>query len=78
MNPDADARLDCFGLLCPMPIVKTAERMKTLPVGQILEIIATDSGIKEDIANWCKSTGQELVGFIEEGKEYRAYVRRLR
>ncbi len=73
-----DQTLDCYGLLCPLPIVKTAERMKALAVGQVLEILATDSGIKEDLANWCRSTGQELVGFREEGREYRAYVRRLR
>ncbi len=76
MNPDAT--LDCFGLLCPAPIVKTAERIRTLPLGQVLEVIATDAGIKEDLANWCRSTGQELVGFVEAGRECRGYVRRLK
>lgn len=38
----ADATLDCFGLLCPMPIVKTANKVKEIQIGQVLEILATD------------------------------------
>ena len=73
----ADASLDCFGLLCPMPIVKTAKMVAELEIGQVLEIMATDEGIKEDMPAWCEATGNEFVGLREANGEYHVYVRRL-
>ncbi len=74
----ADATLDTFGLLCPMPIVKTALKAREMQVGQVLEVLATDAGIKEDMPAWCKSTGNEFLG-VEEGQgEYRVYIRKLK
>ena len=43
----ADETLDCYGLMCPMPIFKTAVKIKEIDVGKVLEIIATDEGIKK-------------------------------
>lgn len=74
----ADATLDTFGLLCPMPIIKTAQKMKGLKVGQVLEVLATDPGIKEDMPAWCRATGNEYLGLEEERGEYRVYIRKLR
>ena len=38
-----DVFLDCSGMLCPMPIVKTTKAMKELQSGQILKMVATDA-----------------------------------
>ena len=74
----ADAILDTLGLYCPMPIVKTAKKIKDLKIGQVLEIVSDDEGIKEDMPAWCKRTGNEFLR-IEEGEgEYRVYVRKLK
>lgn len=74
----ADAILDTLGLYCPMPIVKTAEKIKDLKIGQVLEVVSDDEGIKEDMPAWCKRTGNEFLR-IEEGEgEYRVYVRKLK
>lgn len=72
----ADATLDCVGLYCPMPIVKTTEKIKEMQAGQVLEILADDRGIKTDMPAWCQSTGNEFLGIEEDDGEYRAYVRR--
>ncbi len=72
----ADQILDCIGLYCPMPIVKTAEKMKKMKKGEILEILADDKGIKPDITAWAKATGNELLGVEQEGREYKAYVKK--
>lgn len=72
----ADAVLDCFGLLCPMPIVKTAAKIKEVQVGQVLEILSTDQGIKEDMPAWCKATGNEYLGIKESDGEFRVFIRR--
>ncbi|MFA4905747.1 MAG: sulfurtransferase TusA family protein [Candidatus Margulisiibacteriota bacterium] len=74
----ADLTLDTFGLLCPMPIVKTALKVKEMQVGQTLEVLATDAGIKEDMPAWCKSTGNEFLGLDEQNGEYRVYIRKLK
>jgi TusA-related sulfurtransferase len=69
-----DAVLDAYGLLCPIPIIKTARMVKTLPPGSILEIIATDGGIVADLANWCKSHKHQYLGCRQEGRVYRAFM----
>lgn len=72
----ADKTLDCMGLYCPMPIVKTAEKFKELKPGEILEVVADDKGIKQDMPAWCKATGHEFLGVTEEGGEIKVYVRK--
>ena len=74
----ADASLDCVGLYCPMPIVKTAQKIKELKVGQVLEVLADDKGIKQDMSAWCQSTGNECLGIEEGGGEIRVYVKKTR
>jgi TusA-related sulfurtransferase len=74
----ADVKLDCFGLLCPMPIIQTAKKIKELRTGEVLEVISTDEGIKGDMPAWCKMTGQEFLGLEQDGEIYRVYVRKIK
>ncbi len=74
----ADVALDCFGLLCPMPIIQTSKKIKEMKVGQVLEVVATDEGIKSDMPSWAKTTGNEFLGVEEKDGEYRVYVRKLK
>jgi tRNA 2-thiouridine synthesizing protein A len=73
---EADVTLDCVGLSCPMPIVKTSQKMKELKQGQVLEVSADDEGIKEDMPAWCNTTGNEFLGIEEEGGVIKVYVRK--
>ena len=73
----ADATLDCYGLLCPMPIVQTAKRLKTMKAGEVLEVMATDPGIREDMPAWCRTTGQEFLGAEDDGEVVRVYIRKV-
>ena len=72
----ADVSLDCIGLNCPMPIVKTSQKIKELSSGQVLEILADDEGIKEDMPAWCNTTGNEFLGVEEEGDTIKVYVKK--
>ncbi len=72
----ADKTLDCVGLYCPMPIVKTAEKIKELKAGEVLEVVADDKGIKLDMPAWCQSTGHEFLGIEEESGEIKVYVKK--
>ena len=72
-----DDTLDCKGLMCPMPIVKLAKKMKELPAGKVLEMISDDVGSKEDVPAWCKRTGNQLVEMKEESGVFYYYIKRL-
>jgi len=72
----ADQSLDCVGLYCPMPIVETAERIKQLRQGEVLEVLADDKGIKLDMPAWCEATGHEFLGVEEEDNEIKVYVKK--
>lgn len=71
-----DDTLDTVGLYCPLPIIKTAERMKRLAEGATLEILSDDRVILVDMPAWCRSTGNEYLGSEQDGAELRLYVRK--
>jgi len=72
----ANQTLDCVGLYCPMPIVKTVEKIKELKIGEVLEVVANDKGIKLDMPAWCQATGHEFLGMEEEGGEIKVYIKK--
>ena len=72
----ADKTLDCMGLYCPMPIVKTSAKMRELKVGEVLEVVSDDTGIKQDMPAWCETTGHECLGMEQSGDEIKFYVRK--
>lgn len=71
-----DQVLDCTGMLCPMPIVKTTKAMKELESGQILKMISTDAGSPPDIAAWSRQTGNELLLSTEENKKFIFFLKK--
>jgi len=68
--------LELKGLSCPLPIVKTAKALKTLPSGTRVEVLATDPGSVSDFAAWARSTGNELVTSAEDDGVYRYVIRK--
>ena len=68
--------IDARGLSCPLPIVKTAQAMKTLRSGATVELIATDHGSIKDVAAWCQATGNILLEQTSDGAVYRFLIRR--
>ena len=69
--------LDARGSACPMPIVKTSQAIKTIAVGDSLEILATDRGSLSDVPAWCTFTGNELIEQTEDGGVFRFVVRKV-
>jgi tRNA 2-thiouridine synthesizing protein A len=70
------AQVDARGLSCPMPIVRTAQAVKPLAPGAIVEVLSTDPGSTKDFVAWCRSTGNELVEQSADGAVYRFVIRR--
>jgi tRNA 2-thiouridine synthesizing protein A len=69
-------QVDARGLSCPMPIVKTAQAVKALAPGALVEVLATDAGSQRDFVAWSRATGNELVEQSVDGATYRFVIRR--
>jgi tRNA 2-thiouridine synthesizing protein A len=59
-----------------MPIVKTAQAIRTIASGSLIEVLATDPGSVKDFAAWCRTTGHELVEQSVYGGVFRFVLRR--
>ena len=53
--------LDARRLLCPMPVIKTQDRIKDLSPGDTLIVTCTDPGVLSDIPAWCRINGHEIL-----------------
>jgi tRNA 2-thiouridine synthesizing protein A len=78
MSVVADRKLDCVGLFCPMPILKTREALKGMAVGQVLEMTSDDPASEADMQSWTARTGQELLEIEKNGAVFRFVVRKTR
>ena len=67
--------LDCKGLNCPLPILKTKKQIDAMQSGQVLKMEATDPGSVNDVNAWTRRTGNELVTQSEEGGIYIFYIK---
>jgi tRNA 2-thiouridine synthesizing protein A len=73
---DIDKELDARGLNCPLPILKAKKALTELSTGQLLKVIATDSGSVRDFQAFAKQTGNALVDQQTVGKEFIHVLRR--
>jgi len=53
--------LDCIGLYCPTPVLKTRQEMDKLAIGETLEVLADDPAAEDDLKAWAKRTGQKIL-----------------
>ena len=77
-DPTPDEVLDCTGMACPIPVVKTSAAIKKIGPGQVLELLATDPGVEQDMKAWSRRTGNELVRISREADVFHVLIRRLR
>ena len=70
--------LDAKGLKCPMPVVTTSTVIKSISVGGVLEVLATDPGSMADITAWTKSTGTERIKAEKDEGVFNFYLRRVK
>ncbi|MDN5852766.1 MAG: sulfurtransferase TusA family protein [Actinomycetia bacterium] len=70
--------LDCTGLQCPLPVVKTAQAIKKMPMGEVLELLATDPGVEPDMNAWSRRTGNDLLGITKDGDVFHVLIRKAK
>ena len=61
--------LDAKNMLCPMPVIKTQDTVKTLSSGDTLTIISTDPGALNDIPAWARINGHDIIGSSDQNGE---------
>jgi len=76
--PGADQVLDCTGMACPLPVVKTSQAVKKMDLGQVLELLATDPGVEPDMKAWSRRTGNELISIGARDGVFHVLVRRVK
>jgi tRNA 2-thiouridine synthesizing protein A len=62
---DIDEELDATGLLCPLPVLKAAKRMRALPSGGLMRLLADDPAAVVDVPHFCAEQGHELMSSEE-------------
>ena len=73
---DVARTLDAKGLSCPMPLLRTKKEIDKINNGDILEILGTDPGSRNDLPGWCSRAGHEYLGEKEDSGFIRFYLRK--
>ncbi len=71
-----DQTLDAKGLNCPLPILKTKKAVEALAKDQVLKVVTTDPGSKNDMASWAKRTGNEVLKMEEGSGLFTFYIKK--
>jgi len=75
MATPATVHLDVTGTLCPVPVLRTARRVRRLPAGALLEVVGDDPLMRLDLAAWCAKEGHEVLAMEEQAGRVRCLLR---
>ena len=70
------ASLDARGLKCPEPLMLVRNRVRTLEVGECLEVRATDPTTTRDLENFCRFMKHEMVASDTQGEDFIYLIRK--
>lgn len=70
MNMLEKFKLDCSGLVCPMPVAKTKQILARMKLGDILEVEGNFLEAGENIERYVNKTKAKVVEFKKEGENF--------
>jgi len=70
--------VDARGTSCPGPILAAKKGIVEVKPGEIMEVMATDTGTQKDLPAWAKKMGHEFLGVVEEAGYWKLFVKRLK
>ncbi len=70
--------LDVRGLFCPSPVMQTNVELSKMHVGEILTVLADDPAAEDDISNWARRLGHEVVKMEKNGNEIRFEIKKVK
>lgn len=62
---ECDEELDALGLLCPLPVLKAAKRLRAMAPETTLRLVVDDPAAAVDVPHFCKEQGHELLSSEE-------------
>ncbi|HFD79824.1 MAG TPA: sulfurtransferase TusA family protein [Gammaproteobacteria bacterium] len=71
----SEQQLDARRLLCPLPVIRTQERVEQMGAGECLQVLCTDPGAVHDIPAWCRVHGHEVIEIDRQDGEIRIRIR---
>lgn len=72
----SDLTLDAKGLSCPMPILRIKKEIGKLKAGEVLEVLGTDPGTRNDLPGWCEKGGHTFLGEKEGAGCLHFYIKK--
>ena len=57
--------IDALGRKCPIPIIMLAERIREVPIGQVVAVLADDPAARTDLPAWCAIKSHEFVTAVD-------------
>ena len=78
LSLDPAKKLDAKNKNCPMPVVMASEAIKTIEIGEILEVVADDKASECNFPAFCRVTGHEIVKDSMEEGVYRIFIKRMK
>lgn len=70
--------VDARGVSCPGPILAAKKQIGGVPLGNVMEVLATDSGTLKDIPAWCRKMGHDFLGSFEEAGSIHLFLRKAK
>ena len=70
--------VDARGVSCPGPILAAKKQIAAVSLGNVMEVMATDSGTLKDIPAWCRKMGHEFLGSFEEAGSIHLFLRKAK
>ena len=71
-----DEELDALGLLCPLPVLKAAKRLRGMAPGAVLKIVTDDPAAVIDVPHFCTEQGHTLIAATEADGSHVHYIRK--
>jgi tRNA 2-thiouridine synthesizing protein A len=68
--------IDALGRKCPIPIIMLAERIREVPVGEIITVLADDPAARTDLPAWCAMKAHEFAGVTDLAQGWAFHIRR--
>ncbi|HPD95375.1 MAG: sulfurtransferase TusA family protein [Bacteroidales bacterium] len=68
--------VDARGTSCPGPLLAAKKAVGEIESGEILEVLSSDEGTKNDIPKWCDKMDHEFLGIIEEDSYSRLFLKK--
>ncbi len=65
----SEHHIDARRLFCPLPVIRTQDKIKQLQAGDRVGVVCTDPGALNDVPTWCRINGHKVIGTSQEARE---------